>query len=103
MAVTLTTRPCGCCRNGVEVCVQTVPVPEGPCRWLHFANGKVPDKAALGAMVAAMDAADAEQAKRAVVDAALDAELNKRKVAVDYSKSGADAVTTVFTTVAARV
>jgi len=41
-------------------------------------------------------ASDAEAAKRSVVDAALNAEFEKRRAAVDYAKTGADAVATVF-------
>ena len=66
----------------------------GPC--FEF---QLPDAWKMGdvdALIASRLAADVESAKIAAVDAALQAEFEKRKASVDYAKSGADAVTTVF-------
>lgn len=58
-------------------------------------TGKV-DQAFVDGVIAQRQAAKVESDKRAVVDAAVQAELAKRLASVDYSKSGADAVTAVF-------
>jgi hypothetical protein len=100
MPTILDTRPCGCCKRGVNVYVQPDDAvgPSLPCIELHYADGKVPDKATLDAYLAARRAEEAVAAKKAEIDAALNAELEKRKATVDYSKDSTAALTTVFPT-----
>ena len=69
------------------------------CFEFYFADGTV-DEARVETLIAERKAADAEAAKIALIDAAIAAEVEKRKASVDYSKNAADALAKVFTTTA---
>lgn len=68
-----------------------------------FNFGKEPlQQATIDAVVAGRIVAKALADKRAAIDAAINSELDKRKAGVDiYSKTGVDAVTSIFTTIGA--
>jgi len=86
--------------GGLEVTVAGDDTPvylaPGTPAFIPFEKTGVVDQVLVDAVIAERQAGKAESDKRAAVDAALDAEYQKRKAAVDYSKSGVHAVTAVF-------
>lgn len=96
-------------QGGVEVFAQLVPNPQGPCNLVYLAPHLVKFYIKDGQLnsvglrfvedeLLRREAERIEGEKRAAIEAALNAEFERRKAGVDWSKTPEDAMPIVFPT-----